>query len=92
MQLTEGEIARATFWVRRWKMVGGIFVVTDDGVAAERQEHADPAVEQAQARAAQALLEELGKDHKKRAHVISLITHALDQREARQDNDPPEAA
>lgn len=74
---TEGELNRALFWIKRWKMVGGIFAIEDGRPMPDRKINPDPKQDAAEQRAADALMDELRKDRTKHANIIRLIEHKL---------------
>ena len=107
LEMTEGEINRATFWIRRWKMIGGGFEIKQGigaiGIEAVRAADPDPKADMTFAQAEGALVEELNNDAKKRRHVFELVRHAHDKREnpasvtidaapSTNDDEPPAAA
>lgn len=80
-EMTEGDITRATFWIRRWKLLGGGFEVSADSVGRTvstiRFEDPDPKIEAQTDRAATALLNELEGNPKKKRHVFELVQNFL---------------
>ena len=101
-ELTEQEITRASFWIRRWKMVGGGFHprLTKDGFTVQtvRRPDPDPRIEAVLIKTAGLLEQELRDNPKKHAVVAEMVRQSFHRQNPglhvvdNCDQDPPNAA
>jgi hypothetical protein len=79
--MTDQEIKQANFWLRRWKMIGGLVKprLRQQGLEIElhRSVDPDPAIEAAIAKSATALEKELLDNPKKHMHVAEIVRQHL---------------